>query len=237
MCLQVLRLQMTERSLSHMLNLVRCLVGNKVLVEVCSNLKFSSYAHFILLSLQAPMKHRDADNGTAPAESNDKPKKCNGAPLLSECALQEVRDNLELHLCLSALLTLPLMLIAPSLMHWIRNLRYANVAMQSSYNLCLCPSHSDEENVHKYDLIRQSWYFILKIAFILKMTWILSCFSFSLFLSHTHSFSLSISFSLSFSPLCLSFSHSLLFLSVSLSISLSLHAIKPNYFLLMQSTR
>lgn len=92
---RVLRLQMTERSLSHMLNL-------------------------------APIKHRDADNGTAPAESNDKPKECNGAPLLSECALQEVRDDLELHLCLSALLTLPLMLIAPSLMHWIRNLRFSS---------------------------------------------------------------------------------------------------------------
>lgn len=59
------------------------------------------------------------------AESLSKSKECNGAPLLSECALQEVRDDLQLHLCLSALLTLPLMLIAPSLIHWIRNLRYS----------------------------------------------------------------------------------------------------------------
>uniref|UniRef100_A0A3P9C958 GPI inositol-deacylase n=1 Tax=Maylandia zebra TaxID=106582 RepID=A0A3P9C958_9CICH len=45
-------------------------------------------------------------------------------PLLSECALQEVRDDLQLHLCLSALFTLPVMLSGPSLIHWIRNLRY-----------------------------------------------------------------------------------------------------------------
>lgn len=91
---RVLRLQMTERSLSHMLNL-------------------------------APGKHKDTENGKVDAESLSKSKECNGAPLLSECALQEVRDDLQLHLCLSALLTLPLMLIAPSLIHWIRNLRYS----------------------------------------------------------------------------------------------------------------
>nr|XP_020488861.1 GPI inositol-deacylase [Labrus bergylta] len=92
---RVLRLQMTERSLSHMLNL-------------------------------APQKHKDAENGTVHAESSSKPKECNGAPLLSESALQEVRDDLQLHLCLSALCTLPVMLIAPSLIHWIRNLRYSH---------------------------------------------------------------------------------------------------------------
>uniref|UniRef100_A0A3P8WAI7 GPI inositol-deacylase n=1 Tax=Cynoglossus semilaevis TaxID=244447 RepID=A0A3P8WAI7_CYNSE len=59
---RVLRLQMTERSLSHMLN------------------------------------------------------------LLSESTLQEVRDDLQLHLCLSALFTLPVMLSAPSFIHWFRNL-------------------------------------------------------------------------------------------------------------------
>ncbi|XP_032385894.1 GPI inositol-deacylase isoform X2 [Etheostoma spectabile] len=91
---RVLRLQMTERSLSHMLNLV-------------------------------PRKRREVENGTVDAESLTKSKECNGAPLLSECALQEVRDDLQLHLCLSALFTLPVMLIAPSLIHWIRNLRYA----------------------------------------------------------------------------------------------------------------
>ncbi|XP_035531921.1 GPI inositol-deacylase [Morone saxatilis] len=91
---RVLRLQMTERSLSHMLNL-------------------------------APRKHKEAENGTADPESFTKSKECNGAPLLSECALQEVRDDLQLHLCLSALFTLPVMLIAPSLIHWIRNLRYS----------------------------------------------------------------------------------------------------------------
>ncbi|XP_067459040.1 GPI inositol-deacylase isoform X1 [Thunnus thynnus] len=90
---RVLRLQMTERSLSHMLNL-------------------------------APRKHK-AENGTVDAETPTKSKECNGAPLLSECALQEVRDDLQLHLCLSAVLTLPVMLSAPSLLHWIRNLRYS----------------------------------------------------------------------------------------------------------------
>uniref|UniRef100_A0A3P9HDF6 GPI inositol-deacylase n=1 Tax=Oryzias latipes TaxID=8090 RepID=A0A3P9HDF6_ORYLA len=88
---RVLRLQMTERYLSHMLNL-------------------------------APQKHKQAENGTVREESSSKSK----AGLLSEWALQEVRDNLELHLCLSALFTLPVMLSAPSLLHWIRNLRYAS---------------------------------------------------------------------------------------------------------------
>uniref|UniRef100_A0A3B4TSS8 GPI inositol-deacylase n=1 Tax=Seriola dumerili TaxID=41447 RepID=A0A3B4TSS8_SERDU len=88
---RVLRLQMTERSLSHMLNL-------------------------------APRKHKETENGTVDAECLDRSKECNGTPLLSECALQEVRDDLQLHLCLSALFTLPVMLSAPSLIHWIRNL-------------------------------------------------------------------------------------------------------------------
>ncbi|KAK5890881.1 hypothetical protein CesoFtcFv8_014360 [Champsocephalus esox] len=91
---RVLRLQMTERSLSHMLNL-------------------------------APRQHKEAENGSAEGDSQSRSTECNGAPLLSECALQEVRDDLQLHLCLSALFTLPVMLIAPSLLHWVRNLRYS----------------------------------------------------------------------------------------------------------------
>ncbi|KAM4558463.1 GPI inositol-deacylase isoform 1-T1 [Odontesthes bonariensis] len=91
---RVLRLQMTERSLSHMLNLV-------------------------------PLKHQQSENGTINAESFSKSKECSGAPLLSESALQEVRDDLQLHLSLSALFMLPVMLSAPSLIHWIRNLRYS----------------------------------------------------------------------------------------------------------------
>lgn len=91
---RVLRLQMTERSLSHMLNL-------------------------------APRKHKEAENGVVDTESLRKTKEYSSAPLLSECALQEVRDDLQLHLCLSALFTLPVMLSAPSLIHWIRNLRYS----------------------------------------------------------------------------------------------------------------
>ncbi|KAG8000800.1 GPI inositol-deacylase [Nibea albiflora] len=103
---RVLRLQMAERSLSHMLNLR----GKNASVPP---------------SFQAPRKHKEVENGSVNAESLNKSKECNGAPLLSECALQEVRDDLQLHLCLSALFTLPVMLIAPSLLHWIRNLRYS----------------------------------------------------------------------------------------------------------------
>ncbi|CAJ1078676.1 GPI inositol-deacylase [Xyrichtys novacula] len=93
---RVLRLQMTERSLSHMLNL-------------------------------APRKHKETENGSIDAESLNKLKECNGAPLLSEYALQEVRDDLQLHLSLSVLFTLPVMLVAPSLIHWTRNLRYSHL--------------------------------------------------------------------------------------------------------------
>ncbi|XP_028289611.1 GPI inositol-deacylase [Parambassis ranga] len=91
---RVLRLQMTERSLSHMLNL-------------------------------APRKHTEVKNGTILSESHNSSKEYSGAPLLSECALQEVRDDLQLHLTLSALFMLPVMLGAPSFLHWIRNLRYS----------------------------------------------------------------------------------------------------------------
>ncbi|CAL1582641.1 unnamed protein product [Knipowitschia caucasica] len=84
---RVLRLQMTERSLSHMLNL-------------------------------APQKHRKSENGSAGSE-------CNGSPLLSEEVLQEVRGDLQLHLCLSVLFTVPVVLSAPSLLHWLRNMRYS----------------------------------------------------------------------------------------------------------------
>ncbi|XP_026151133.1 GPI inositol-deacylase [Mastacembelus armatus] len=91
---RVLRIRMTERSLSHMLNL-------------------------------APQTHKEAENGRMDAKPLDQSKECNGTPLLSECALQEVRDDLQFHLCLSSLFTLPVMLSAPSLIHWIRNLRYS----------------------------------------------------------------------------------------------------------------
>ncbi|KAL3970229.1 myb-related protein B [Sarotherodon galilaeus] len=90
---RVLRLQMAERSLRHMLNL-------------------------------APRKHKEAENGIDP-KCLSRSKESSSAPLLSECALQEVRDDLQLHLCLSALFTLPVMLSGPSLIHWIRNLRYS----------------------------------------------------------------------------------------------------------------
>uniref|UniRef100_A0A8C6WMV2 GPI inositol-deacylase n=1 Tax=Neogobius melanostomus TaxID=47308 RepID=A0A8C6WMV2_9GOBI len=91
---RVLRLQMTERSLSHMLNL-------------------------------APQKHKKAENGTVDSECLTKPSECNGTPLLSETVLQDVRGDLQLHLCLSVLFTAPVILSAPSLLHWLRNMRYS----------------------------------------------------------------------------------------------------------------
>lgn len=93
---RVLRLQMTERSLSHMLNL-------------------------------APQKHKKAENGTVGTDSEclTKPSECNGTPLLSETVLQDVRGDLQLHLCLSVLFMVPVILSAPSLLHWLRNMRYS----------------------------------------------------------------------------------------------------------------
>ncbi|XP_066543052.1 GPI inositol-deacylase [Hoplias malabaricus] len=92
---RVLRLQMTERSLSHMLNL-------------------------------APQKStQNTENGYSNRESQNKLKECNGSTVLSESVLQDVRDDLQLHLSVSALLTLPMMLSAPCLIYWSRNLRYS----------------------------------------------------------------------------------------------------------------
>ncbi|XP_038125707.1 GPI inositol-deacylase isoform X2 [Cyprinodon tularosa] len=91
---RVLRLQMTERSLGHMLNL-------------------------------APNKRKVTANGAPEAEPQSGTSPRGGAPLLSEGALQEVRDDLQLHLSLMPLLILPVMLSAPSLIHWSRNLRFS----------------------------------------------------------------------------------------------------------------
>ncbi|KAF7709869.1 GPI inositol-deacylase [Silurus meridionalis] len=92
---RVLRLQMTERSLRHMLNL-------------------------------APQSmQQNSENGCRANESQRRHNDCNGTLLLSESALQEVRDDLQLHLTVSALLTLPVMLGAPSLIYWSRNFRFS----------------------------------------------------------------------------------------------------------------
>ncbi|MBN3307273.1 PGAP1 deacylase, partial [Amia calva] len=50
---------------------------------------------------------------------------CNGVPLLTVSALEEVQDNLRLQLSLSSLLAPPALLAAPSLIHWLRRLRYS----------------------------------------------------------------------------------------------------------------
>ncbi|XP_030642693.1 GPI inositol-deacylase [Chanos chanos] len=91
---RVIRLQMTDRSLSHMLNLAPQKVPEK------------------------------AENGFGSGDRQTG-SECNGAPLLSESVLQDVRDDLQLHLSVSALLTLPMMLSGPSLLHWTRNLRHS----------------------------------------------------------------------------------------------------------------
>ncbi|XP_016325152.1 GPI inositol-deacylase-like isoform X1 [Sinocyclocheilus anshuiensis] len=91
---RVLRLQMTERSLSHMLNLAPQKVSQK------------------------------SENGFRASDCHSKVKECNGSPLLSESVLQDVRDDLQLHFSLSTLLTFTMMLSVPSLIHWKHNLRY-----------------------------------------------------------------------------------------------------------------
>ncbi|XP_058642833.1 GPI inositol-deacylase isoform X1 [Onychostoma macrolepis] len=91
---RVLRLQMTERSLSHMLNLAPQKVSQK------------------------------SENGFRASDCHSMVKECNGSPLLTESVLQDVRDDLQLHFSLSTLLTLTMMLTIPSLIHWRHNLRY-----------------------------------------------------------------------------------------------------------------
>ncbi|XP_077392151.1 GPI inositol-deacylase [Festucalex cinctus] len=81
---RVLRLQMAERSLHHILNLAP--------------------RHQQLSVIEA--------------------RECNGSPLLSDLALREVKDDVQLHLCLSALFAVPLVLSSPSLVYWCRNLGY-----------------------------------------------------------------------------------------------------------------
>ncbi|KAF3695162.1 GPI inositol-deacylase [Channa argus] len=85
----------------------------------------SIFTAFLLHLYRAPKKPTEAENGTADTDTPFKSKDCNGTPLLSQCALQEVRDDLQLHLCLLSLLMLPAFLCAPSLIYWIRNLRYS----------------------------------------------------------------------------------------------------------------
>ncbi|KAG7259465.1 hypothetical protein CRUP_015109 [Coryphaenoides rupestris] len=87
---RVLRLQMAERSLSHMLNLAP--------------------------EKQDGHERNGVSAGGPPGAGNG------GGPLLTEGLLYEVRHDLQLHYSLSVLFTLPIMLGAPSLIHWTRNL-------------------------------------------------------------------------------------------------------------------
>ncbi|XP_069052618.1 GPI inositol-deacylase isoform X2 [Lepisosteus oculatus] len=88
---KVMRLQMSERTLKHVLNL-------------------------------APReKVREAGGSAGQGEAH--PAGSNS--LITVSALEKVQDNLQLHLSLSVLLTLPVMLSAPSLIHWLRSLRHS----------------------------------------------------------------------------------------------------------------
>ncbi|XP_014028444.2 GPI inositol-deacylase isoform X2 [Salmo salar] len=148
---RVLRLQMTERSLSHMLNLVPEKqtdkdngTGNKERgtgekergtgekergtgeKERGTGEKERGTGEKERGTGEKERGTGEKERGTGNSEVLDsKPKECNGAPLLSDSVLQDVRDDLQLHVSLSALLTLPVMLCAPSLIHWTRNLRYS----------------------------------------------------------------------------------------------------------------
>lgn len=80
---------------------------------------------YVAIVFQAPQNPPlNTENGYSRRDGQDKSKECNGASLLSESVLQDVRDDLQLHLNVSALLTLPVMLSAPSLIYWSHNLRY-----------------------------------------------------------------------------------------------------------------
>uniref|UniRef100_A0AAZ3QDC9 GPI inositol-deacylase n=1 Tax=Oncorhynchus tshawytscha TaxID=74940 RepID=A0AAZ3QDC9_ONCTS len=120
---RVLRLQMTERSLSHMLNLAPDKQTDK---EKGTGEKEKGTGEKEKGTGEKEKGTGEKERGTGNSEALDsKPKECNGAPLLSDSVLQDVRDDLQLHVSLSALLTLPVMLCAPSLIHWTRNLRYS----------------------------------------------------------------------------------------------------------------
>ncbi|XP_020309356.1 GPI inositol-deacylase isoform X2 [Oncorhynchus kisutch] len=141
---RVLRLQMTERSLSHMLNLApekqtdkEKGTGEK---EKGTGEKEKGTGEKEKGTGEKEKGTGDKEKGTGEKEKgtgekekgtgnsealDSKLKECNGAPLLSDSVLQDVRDDLQLHVSLSALLTLPVMLCAPSLIHWTRNLRYS----------------------------------------------------------------------------------------------------------------
>ncbi|XP_024259064.2 GPI inositol-deacylase isoform X2 [Oncorhynchus tshawytscha] len=127
---RVLRLQMTERSLSHMLNLAPDKQTDKEKgtgeKEKGTGEKEKGTGEKEKGTGEKEKGTGEKERGTGNSEALDsKPKECNGAPLLSDSVLQDVRDDLQLHVSLSALLTLPVMLCAPSLIHWTRNLRYS----------------------------------------------------------------------------------------------------------------
>ena len=76
---------------------------------------------------QAPEKNNGGEDngaGTGAAPPGVYRQRNGGGALLSEGLLHQVKSDLQLHLSLSALFTLAIMLSAPSLLHWARNLRY-----------------------------------------------------------------------------------------------------------------
>ncbi|MGH0161266.1 UNVERIFIED_CONTAM: hypothetical protein FKN15_053804 [Acipenser sinensis] len=103
---KVLRLQMSERTLKHVLNLApRQSSGRAAGPGVCVKEGGGEAVEAL------------GPEGSAVS--------CNGSDLVSVSALEDTSEDLYLHLTLLTLLTLPVLLSAPSFIYWTKNLRYS----------------------------------------------------------------------------------------------------------------
>ncbi|RXM27810.1 GPI inositol-deacylase [Acipenser ruthenus] len=103
---KVLRLQMSERILKHVLNLApRQSSGRAAGPGVCV---------------------KEGGGGAVEALGPEgSAVSCNGSDLVSVSVLEDTSEDLYLHLTLLTLLTLPVLLSAPSFIYWTKNLRYS----------------------------------------------------------------------------------------------------------------
>ncbi|MGH0139999.1 UNVERIFIED_CONTAM: hypothetical protein FKN15_021679 [Acipenser sinensis] len=103
---KVLKLQMSERTLKHVLNLApRQSSGRAAGPGVCVKEGGGEAVEAL------------GPEGSAVS--------CNGSDLVSVSALEDTSEDLYLHLTLLTLLTLPVLLSAPSFIYWTKNLRYS----------------------------------------------------------------------------------------------------------------
>ncbi|XP_058888456.1 GPI inositol-deacylase isoform X1 [Acipenser ruthenus] len=103
---KVLRLQMSERILKHVLNLApRQSSGRAAGPGVCVKEGGGEAVEAL------------GPEGSAVS--------CNGSDLVSVSVLEDTSEDLYLHLTLLTLLTLPVLLSAPSFIYWTKNLRYS----------------------------------------------------------------------------------------------------------------